>query len=105
MEGSIRISQQGGQTVVTLRGLLDQELAYNLIGIANKVQPPVMLDLKQVSHVTAAGSYAILAFYQNHRQKPTVQDANTDIISLLQLSGTARYINFINNNNETANHK
>ena len=92
MESSIRIARVDEKTIITLRGTLDQELALNLIGTAQKTEAPVTLNLKQVAQVTAAGSYAILTFYQLHKQKPEIQGANSEVISLLNLTGTSRYI-------------
>ena len=91
MEGSIRIIQQEEKTLVKLQGVLDKELAANLKGIASKTEPPVLLDLKQVPHITVAGSEAILHFYQLHKQKPEIRGGNTDVISLLELTGVSSY--------------
>ena len=103
MEGSIRITKLADKTIITLRGLLDQELAFNLMGTANKTQPPIALNFKQVPYVTAAGSSAILNFYQLHKQKPEIQDPNPDIVSLFNLIGTSRYIELLPDQNEKKN--
>ena len=95
MEGSIRIIQQEDRTLIKLQGLLDQELATNLTGIANKTEPPVVLELQQVPHITVAGSKAILHFYQLHQQKPEIRGATPDVISTLELTGTSGYITVI----------
>lgn len=95
MEGSIRILQQEEKTLIKLEGLLDKELATNLIGTANKIAPPVILDLKQVPHLTVAGSQSILHFYQLHQQKPELRGANPDVISLLKLTGANHYITLL----------
>lgn len=95
MEGSIRILQQEKRTLIKLTGMLDKELAFNLIGIANKTTPPVVIDLEQVPQVTAAGSGAILHFYQLHKQKPGLRNANADVISTLMLTGTSHYIELV----------
>ncbi len=101
MEGSIRIIQQENRTLIKLQGMLDQELAANLMGIVGKTEPPVVLDLAQVPHITVAGSQAILHFYQLHRQKPTIQRANSDVISLLELTGASDYSTLITDTNNT----
>ena len=95
MDGSIRLAKLTDHTLITLQGFLDAELAFNLMGVAQKAEMPVVLDLRQVSHVSPAGSMAILSFYQAHQQKPAIRNANPDIISLLELSGTARYVDFL----------
>ncbi|MGB0846212.1 MAG: hypothetical protein ACPGSM_05775 [Thiolinea sp.] len=100
MEGSIRIAKLADKTLITLRGMLDKELAFNLMGIASKTEPPVMLNLRQVPHLTVAGSQAILSFYQLHQQKPEIQEANEDVVSLLNLTGAGRYINLLPNPND-----
>lgn len=91
MEGSIRVIHQEDRTLIKLQGILDQELAANLTGIANKTEPPVVLDLKQVPHITVAGSKAILHFYELHQQKPEIREANPDVVNLLGLTGAIDY--------------
>lgn len=91
MEGSIRVIQQEDRTLIKLQGVLEQELAANLKGIANKTEPPVLLDLKQVPHITVAGSEAILHFYQLHKRKPEIRGVNPDVVSLLELTGVSSY--------------
>ena len=93
MSGSIRIAMsEDNKTIVTLNGVLDQELAANLIAIVPKVSPPIILNLQQVPHLTVAGSGAILNFYQQHLNKPEIRGANPDVVSLLQLTGASAYI-------------
>lgn len=91
-ENSIRIARQTDHTVITLQGVLDQELAGNLVPLVSKVSPPIIFDLRQVSYVTAAGSRVILGYYQSFGVKPVLRYANQNIIDLLDLSGTLNYV-------------
>lgn len=92
MENSIHISKRDGATFITLKGILDNELASNLISTIGKTTPPVILDLEQVPFISTLGSLAIFNFYNEHQQKPAIQGANSHVLSMLQLSGTARYV-------------
>ena len=40
-ENSIRISRQADHTVITLQGVLDQELSGNLVPLVSKVAPVI----------------------------------------------------------------
>lgn len=91
-ENSIRIARQTDHTVITLQGVLDQELSANLVPLVSKVAPPVVFDLRQISYVTAAGSRVILGYYQSFGVKPILRHANPDIIELLALTGTLNYV-------------
>ena len=100
MEGSIRIAKLADKTLITLHGTLDQELAFNLTGIASKSEPPIVLNLQKVPYLTVAGSQAILSFYQHHQQKPEIQGANADAISLLHLTGAIHYVTLLSTSNK-----
>lgn len=91
-ENSIRIARQTDHTIITLQGVMDQELAGNLVPLVSKVAPPIVFDLRQVSYVTAAGSRVILGYYQSFGVKPTIRNANQNIIDLLDLTGTLNYV-------------
>lgn len=91
-ENSIRISRQADHTVITLQGVLDQELSGNLVPLVSKLAPPIIFDLRQVSYITAAGSRVILGYYQSFGIKPTLRHANQTIIELLDLTGTLNYV-------------
>lgn len=93
-ENSIRINKQDQTTVITLKGLLDNELAFNLGNVIEKATPPVILDMKQVPYISVFGSLTILNFYSTHQQKLIIQSANQHVTSMLQLSGTAAYVEF-----------
>lgn len=99
MENSIRVHKQGPRTVITLTGPLDKEMAFNLTNIANKAEPPILLAMEQVSHISAQGSRAILDIYRQYEQKPLIQDANEQVLSLLNLSGAIRYVEILPNQN------
>ena len=102
MNGSIRLSMANdNKTIVTLSGVLDQDLSINLRNIVPKVAPPVVLDLTQVPHLTIAGSGAILSFYQHHLNKPEIQGASAKIISLLELTGASAYVQISPASNES----
>lgn len=92
MENSIHINKRDEATVITLEGVLDNELASNLINTIGKTTPPVILDLEQVPFISTLGSLAIFNFYNEHQQKPVIQGANSHVLSMLQLSGTAHYV-------------
>ncbi|CAA6801636.1 MAG: Unknown protein [uncultured Thiotrichaceae bacterium] len=92
MENSININQQDGSTLITLKGVIDNELASNLISTIEKTTPPAILDLEQVPFISTLGSLAIFNFYTTHKQKLKIQGANPQVLSMLQLSGTARYV-------------
>lgn len=102
MEGSIRVTRQNDRHIITLRGQLDQDQAFSMMRTAHQLPPPVVFDFRQVKHISVAGSFALLSCYQTHKQKPTIQGANPDIISFLKLSGTARYVNFSPNTGTNA---
>lgn len=91
-ENSIRIARQTDHTVITLQGVLDQELASNLVPLVSKVAPPVVFDLRQVSYSTAAGSRVLLGYYQSFGVKPILRHANQSIVELLDLTGTLNYV-------------
>lgn len=91
-ESSIRIARQSDHTVITLQGVMDQELASNLVPLVSKVAPPIVFDLRQVSYITAAGSRVILGYYQSFGVKPVIRNANQNIVDLLELTGTLNYI-------------
>nr|CAA6822901.1 MAG: Anti-anti-sigma factor [uncultured Thiotrichaceae bacterium] len=91
-ENSIHISNQDQTTLITLKGLLDNELAASLSNAIEKTTPPVILDMKQVSFISAIGSLTLLNFYTEHQQKPIIKDANQSVLDMLKLSGTARYV-------------
>lgn len=95
MENSLRIGKQGAMSLITLKGLLDKEISASLHSLITKTSPPVIFDLTQVPYLSASGSLAILNFYNEQKQKPKIQGANPDIISMLKLSGTARYVEII----------
>lgn len=91
-ENSIRIARQTDHTVITLQGVLDQELASNLVPLVSKVAPPIVFDLRQVSYITAAGSRVLLGYYQSFGVKPILRNANQSIVELLDLTGTLNYV-------------
>lgn len=91
-ENSIRIARQADHTVITLQGIMDQELSGNLVPLISKVAPPIVFDLRQVSYITAAGSRVILGYYQSFGVKPVLRNANPSIIELLDLTGTLNYV-------------
>lgn len=97
MENSIHTSQQDGITLITLNGAIDNELASNLINVIEKTVPPVTLDLEQVPFISTLGSLAIFNFYTAHEQKLKIQGANPHVLSMLQLSGAARYVDISKN--------
>ncbi len=101
MENTIRASKQGETTVITLKGILDNELASNLISLIEKSTPPIVIDMKEISFIYTLGSLAIFNFYNKHKQKPAIKGANPYVISMLQLSGTARYVEFLDSPDDT----
>lgn len=102
-ENSIRIARQADKTVLTLQGILDHELAGNLVPLVSKVAPPIVFDMKQVSYITAAGSRIILGYYQSFGMKPIIRHASQDIINLLKLTGTINYVSLAENEPTTTN--
>lgn len=100
MENSIRVHKQGQRTVITLTGLIDQEMAFNLSNIIHKSAPPIVLDMEQVSYISSHGSRAILEIYQQHEHKPLIKEANRYVLGLLKLSGTYRYVEITPNQNK-----
>lgn len=95
MDGSIRLQQYDDHCLITIRGFLDQELAHHLMGQSQKAQPPIILDFKQVSYISPSGSQAVMSIYQRHHQKPSIRHANEDVISFLELSGVAHYVDWL----------
>jgi hypothetical protein len=91
-ENSIRIARQTDHTIITLQGVMDQELASNLVPLVCKVAPPSVCVLRDGGYVTAAGSRVILGYYQSFGVKPTIRNANQNIIDLLDLTGTLNYV-------------
>ncbi|HPY41452.1 MAG TPA: STAS domain-containing protein [Thiolinea sp.] len=91
-ENSIRIARQADHTVITLQGVMDQELASNLVPLVSKVAPSIVFDMRQVAYVTAAGSRVILGYYQSFGVKPVLRQANQSILELLDLTGTLNYV-------------
>lgn len=101
MENSIRVSKKGETTVIALTGLLNNELAMNLGNIIEKSEPPIVIDLKQISFIYTLGSLSIFNFYNEHQQKPKIKGANPHVLSMLQLSGTARYVEIVDSPDNT----
>ncbi|HPQ93982.1 MAG: anti-sigma factor antagonist [Thiothrix sp.] len=93
MEGSIRLTPQDERTtVITLQGPLDHDMAQNLATLAARTQTFVILNCRQIPYITAAGSLALLKFYQTTRKKPVLQEAGPELVSTLQLTGAAGYV-------------
>ncbi len=97
MENRININQRDESTLITLKGAIDNELASNLISTIEKTTPPVILNLEQVPFISTLGSLAIFNFYVAHKQKLKIEGANPHVLSMLQLSGTTRYVDISDN--------
>lgn len=91
-DSNLRVISQSDQNIVIMEGMLDHDFARNLVPLAEKLSPPIVFDMEQVSLITAAGSRVLLAFYQHFEVKPIVRGANQHVLNLLKLTGTIRYV-------------
>ncbi len=92
MESSVKINRLEDKTIITIQGILDQELSSSLVQLVPKLEAPIVFDMKQVLYITAAGSRIILGYYQHFGAKPTLRHVNSDIFSQLTLTGTINYV-------------
>lgn len=92
MANSMRVNKGEEVTTITLNGPLDNDLASNLSNIISQTAPPIVIDLYEVPYIFAFGSQTIFNFYNQHQQKPAIQGANANVMSLLKLSGAIRYV-------------
>lgn len=90
-DSSIKVSQEGEQTIIKLNGALDSQLANNLHAIVPKVSPPIVLDLANTSYITADGLQALFDFYQEHKTAPELIGAHKTHYNLMRLTGLSRY--------------
>ncbi|WP_020396020.1 STAS domain-containing protein [Thiolinea disciformis] len=89
---SIKLTKQGNQSVITLQGPFDHDLARNIVSLVDKLRPPVIFDMRQVSYMTTAGSRLLLGLYEHFGTKPILRQVKPEMISLLRLSGTFHYV-------------
>lgn len=97
---SIKLTKQGNQSIITLQGPLDHDSARNLFGLVDKLRPPLIFDMRQVSYLTIAGSRVLLAFYEHFGVKPILRQVKPEMISLLRLSGTFHYVTLTEDPND-----